>query len=227
MFRPRPRRRRGRRVVLFLLLVPLFTVLQVLALRWIDPPTSAFMLAHRGAEHYEWRDLTHISAELPIAVVAAEDQKFPQHRGFDVDAIRQAIDEAEAGERARGASTISQQVAKNLFLWQGRDWLRKGLEAWYTVLIEALWPKARIVEVYVNIAEFGEGVYGAEAAAQRFFGVPAARLSAAQSALLAAVLPNPKQLLVTAPSQYVRGRQAWIQRQVRQLGGPGYLEAAD
>jgi monofunctional biosynthetic peptidoglycan transglycosylase len=228
MFRPRrPRRRWGRRLLLAVALLALFTVLQVLALRWIDPPTSAFMLAHRGAVQYEWRDLAAISRELPIAVVAAEDQKFPMHRGFDVEAIRLAIDEAEAGERTRGASTISQQVAKNLFLWPGRDWLRKGLEAWYTVLIETLWSKSRIVEVYVNVAEFGDGVYGAEAAAQRFFAVPAARLSAAQSALLAAVLPNPKRLQVAAPSAYVRGRQAWIQRQVRQLGGPGYLEGAD
>jgi monofunctional biosynthetic peptidoglycan transglycosylase len=227
MFRPRPRRRRGRRLLLILACLPLLTLVQVLALRWIDPPTSAFMLAHRGAVQYFWRDLAQISPQLPIAVVAAEDQKFPLHRGFDVDAIRQAIDEAEAGERRRGASTISQQVAKNLFLWQGRDWLRKGLEAWYTVLIEAFWPKSRIIEVYVNVAEFGEGVYGAEAAAQRFFGTPALQLTAAQSALLAAVLPNPRQLLVAAPSPYVRRRQDWIQRQVRQLGGPGYLDRVD
>ena len=225
IFRPRPRRRWGRRLLLAGLAVLLATVLQVLALRWIDPPTSAFMLAHRGAVQYDWRDLDAISPQLPIAVVAAEDQKFPSHRGFDVDAIRDAID--ERGERVRGASTISQQVAKNLFLWAGQDWLRKGLEAWYTVLIEALWPKSRIVEVYVNIAEFGDGIYGAEAAARRFFGVAAADLSAAQCALLAAVLPNPKRLLVASPSTYVRGRQAWIQRQVRQLGGPGYLDAAD
>jgi monofunctional glycosyltransferase len=207
--------------------IPLLTVLQVLALRWIDPPTSAFMLAHRGDVAYEWRDLDAISRELPIAVVAAEDQKFPTHNGFDVDAIRDALDEAEAGERRRGASTLSQQVAKNLFLWSGANWLRKGLEAWYTLLIEALWPKHRIVEVYVNVAEFGEGVYGAEAAARRFFGTGAGNLTPAQSALLAAVLPNPKRLDAAKPSNYVRGRQAWIQRQVRQLGGPGYLDGAD
>ena len=227
MFRPKPRRRRGRVLLLLALAPVLFTLLQVLALRWIDPPVSAFMLAHDGPHRYEWRDLAAISPQLPIAVVAAEDQKFPRHDGFDVDAIREALDEREAGEGSRGASTLSQQVAKNLFLWSGRNWLRKGLEAWYTVLIEATWPKARILEMYVNIAEFGDGVYGAEAAAQQYFGVPAAQLSPAQSALLAAVLPNPKRLQVAAPSAYVRGRQAWIQRQVRQLGGPGYLDGAD
>jgi monofunctional glycosyltransferase len=227
MFRPKPRRRWGRRLLLLAVAVIAFTVLQVLVLRWVDPPTSAFMLAHRGQVRQEWRDLAAISPELPIAVVAAEDQKFPSHRGFDVEAIRDALDEREAGEGTRGASTLSQQVAKNLFLWNGRNWLRKGLEAWYTVLIEALWPKQRILEVYVNVAEFGEGIYGAEAAAQQYFGRPAVQLTAAQSALLAAVLPNPRRLLVAAPSAYVRGRQAWIQRQVRQLGGPGYLERAD
>jgi monofunctional biosynthetic peptidoglycan transglycosylase len=227
MFRPKPRRRWGRRLLLLAVAAIAFTVLQVLVLRWIDPPTSAFMLAHRGQVRQQWRDLDAISPQLPIAVVAAEDQKFPSHRGFDVDAIREALDEREAGEGTRGASTLSQQVAKNLFLWNGRNWVRKGLEAWYTVLIEALWPKRRILEVYVNVAEFGEGVYGAEAAAQQFFGRPAAQLTPAQSALLAAVLPNPRRLLVAAPSAYVRGRQAWIERQVRQLGGPGYLERAD
>jgi len=227
IFRPRPRRRWGRRVLLLALAVLLFTALQVLALRWIAPPTSAFMLAHPGEVAYEWRALGDISSELPIAVVAAEDQLFLQHDGFDVEAIRDALDERENGERSRGASTLSQQVAKNLFLWSGRSWLRKGLEAYYTVLIEALWPKQRIVEVYVNIAEFGDGVYGAEAAAQRYFGRPAAQLSAAQAALLAAVLPNPKLLRADAPSAYVRRRQAWIQRQVRQLGGPAHLQGAD
>lgn len=208
-------------------------IVVVIALRWLDPPTSAFMLSRRfeawRAEQpgfvlrQRWVDAAAISPELPIALVAAEDQKFPQHDGFDVEAIREALDEQGDGG-GRGASTISQQVAKNLFLWSGRSWLRKGLEAYYTVLIEATWPKARILEVYANIAEFGDGVYGAEAAAQTYFGKPAARLSAQESALLAAVLPNPRVLRVAAPSGYVRRRQAWIARQVRQLGGPAYLE---
>lgn len=212
------------------------SILPVAALRWLDPPTSAFMLTRRiealrsgerdFALRYTWVDAEAISPQLPIALVAAEDQKFPVHSGFDVEAIRDALDERRDGN-GRGASTISQQVAKNLFLWSGRSWLRKGVEAWYTVLIETLWPKPRILEVYVNIAEFGDGIYGAEAAAQVYFRKPAARLSASESALLAAVLPNPRVLRVAAPSRYVRRRQAWIARQARQLGGPAYLASPD
>lgn len=228
----RPRRRRwGRRIALVALLALCASILPVVALRWIDPPTSAFMLAHAlgpgrdAALRYEWVDAARISPQLAVALVAAEDQKFPFHDGFDVAAIRDALEQGE-GRAGRGASTISQQVAKNLFLWSGRSWLRKGLEAWYTLLIEALWPKARILEIYANIAEFGEGVYGAEAAAQAYFGKPAAQLSASESARLAAVLPNPKRYRVEAPGPYVLRRQAWIERQVRQLGGPDYLGPA-
>ena len=232
----KPRRRWRRRLLWVSLLLLLASVLPVVALRWIDPPTSAFMLARRSEAwsagdtafrlQYRWVDADAISAQLPIALVAAEDQKFPQHDGFDVEAIRDALDERANGG-GRGASTISQQVAKNLFLWGGRSWLRKGLEAYYTVLIETLWPKPRILEVYANVAEFGDGVYGAEAAARRYFHKPAAQLTAAESARLAAVLPNPKLFRVDAPSAYVRRRQAWIERQVQQLGGPGYLAASD
>lgn len=227
----RGRRRWGRWLVGLPLLLLLASALPVLALRWLDPPGSAFMLARRleawraGDEafrlHWRWVDAAAISPELPIALVAAEDQKFPHHDGFDVEAIREALE--EEGGAGRGASTISQQVAKNLFLWRDRSWLRKAVEAWYTLLIEAAWPKARILEVYANIAEFGDGVYGAEAAAQAFFGKSAARLTAQESALLAAVLPNPRVLRAPSPSPYVRRRQAWIARQVRQLGGPAYL----
>lgn len=209
------------------------SVLAVLLLRFVPPLTSAFMVARwvdarAGGERdfsldYRWRPLDEISAQLPIAVVAAEDQKFPSHRGFDLDAIRSALDAADEGGRLRGASTISQQVAKNLFLWSGRSFVRKGLEAYFTVLIEALWPKRRIVEVYVNIAEFGDGVYGAEAAARHYFGKPASALDARQAALLAAVLPNPRRYRVDPPSPFVAQRAAWIARQVRQLGGPDYL----
>ena len=234
-------RARGRwRVWLIRAVLALFvlSVLPVVLLRWLDPPTSAFMLARRweAAMHDEQRDFVlryrfvgadEISPEWPIALVAAEDQKFPQHHGFDVQAIREAIDEAENGNGSRGASTISQQVAKNLFLWSGRSWLRKGMEAYYTVLIETLWPKARIIEVYANIAEFGDGIYGAEAAAQYFFRKPASRLDARESALLAAVLPNPRRWRVNAPTAYLLRRQNWIQRQVRQLGGPAYLAGSD
>ena len=234
--RRRPRRRLWRILAWSCAALLAASVLPVLALRWLDPPGSAFMLARRiealrdGERDFvlrhRWVDAAAISPQLPIALVAAEDQKFPSHNGFDVDAIRDALDERRGGG-SRGASTISQQVAKNLFLWSGRSWLRKAAEAWYTVLIEVLWPKARILEVYANIAEFGDGIYGAEAAAQVFFRKPAARLNAQESALLAAVLPNPRRLRVDAPSAYVRRRQAWIARQARQLGGPAYLASPD
>ncbi len=217
------------------LLFVLLTTLQVLALRVIDPPTSAFMLDRRvqalragtgGFElRYRWVDWDALSPQLPIALVAAEDQNFPTHSGFDLEAIDKALENNARGRPVRGASTISQQVAKNLFLWDGRSWLRKGLEAWYTLLIELLWPKQRILEVYANIAEFGDGVYGAEAAARAYFGKPAKQLTAAESARLAAVLPSPKRYSVTSPGPYVQRRAAWIARQARNLDGPAYLEA--
>jgi len=211
----------------------LLTTLPVLALRVIDPPTSAFMLdrqwqAFRAGEEgfvlrHDWVDWDALSPELPIALVAAEDQHFPTHSGFDLEAIDKALESNARGGRVRGASTISQQVAKNLFLWSGQSWLRKGVEAWYTVLIELLWPKQRILEVYANIAEFGDGIYGAEAAAQAYFRKPAKRLSAYESARLAAVLPSPKRWSAAAPGPYVQRRTAWIARQARNLGGPAYL----
>ena len=228
--------RKKRRWLLRLLLLPFVllavTVLQVGALAFVDPPTSAFMVWRQldgiGEDGFalrqEWRDHDRISAHLPISLVAAEDQKFPQHRGFDMEAIDKALDSNARGGRVRGGSTISQQVAKNLFLWGGGGYFRKGLEAWYTVLIEALWSKQRILEVYANIAEFGDGVYGAEAAAQAFFGKPASALTAAESARLAAVLPNPKKYSARTPGPYVQRRAAWIQRNARNLGGPAYLE---
>ena len=232
--RPRLRRWLWRAAWGVPLLFVLVTTLQVLALRVVDPPTSAFMLdrqwqAFRAGEalemRYAWVDWDTLSPALPIALVAAEDQRFPVHAGFDLEAIDRAIESNAKGGRVRGASTITQQVAKNLFLWDGRSWLRKGLEAWYTVLIEALWPKRRVLEVYANVAEFGDGVYGAEAAAQAFFGKPAKRLTAAESARLAAVLPSPKRYSARAPGPYVQRRAAWIERQVRNLGGPAYLAA--
>src|SRR5690606_3150412 len=156
--------------------------------------------------------------------IASEDQRFAQHHGFDLEAIRDAAERNARGGRLRGASTISQQTAKNLFLWGGRSWVRKGLEAWYTLLIEALWPKQRILEVYVNIAEFGDGVYGAQAASQRFFGKDASALTAAEAARLAAVLPSPRRYSAANPGPYVQRRTGQIQRQMRQIGGSGYLE---
>lgn len=227
--------RRRRRLWRWLLWLPVLavlgSVLQVLVLRWVDPVLGGGMMLERRIEawragetgyrqRYQWRDWDRISVSLPLAVVAAEDQKFPHHRGFDLRAIEQALAETH---RRRGASTISQQVAKNLFLWSGRSWVRKGLEAWYTVLIETLWSKQRILEVYVNIAEFGDGIYGAEAAAQAYFGKPASALSMREAARLAAVLPSPRRYSAANPGPYVLRQQAWIERQAGQLGGEAYL----
>ncbi len=211
----------------------LLSWLPVLLFRFVPPPTSAFMLERRisaqvhhepnFALHYHWLPWSDISKNVPLAMVASEDQKFPFHHGFDVPAIQDAIQDADQGKRMRGASTISQQTAKNLFLWGGRSFVRKGLEAWFTVLIEVTWPKQRILEVYVNIAELGDGIYGVGAASQRYFGVPASRLDAHQAALLAAVLPSPRRLHANRPSSYVGGRAQWIEQQMQQLGGTSYV----
>ncbi len=174
--------------------------------------------------HSDWVGMDEISPWMGLAVIAAEDQKFPQHWGFDMAAIEKALSHNERHEnRIRGASTLSQQTAKNLFLWDGRSWMRKGLEAGLTLGMETVWSKRRILTVYLNIAEFGEGIFGVEAAAQRYFHKPASRLTQAEAALLAAVLPNPLRFKADAPSGYVRNRQAWIMRQMRQLGGEEYV----
>ena len=241
MATPVKRRSRGRRFLrrLAWLSVALlaFTVLQVVVLRFVDPPFSAFM-AQRQLEAWvggdrdfriahDWRALDRISAHLPVAVIAAEDQRFAEHHGFDLVAIEQARVAHARGGRLRGASTISQQVAKNLFLWNGRSWVRKGIEAWYTMLLEALWPKQRILEVYVNVAEFGDGVYGAQAAARTWFGRDADALEPWQAARLAAVLPSPRRYSVPRPGPYVTRRTSSIQRQMAQIGGTGYLRRLD
>ncbi|EOC0094845.1 monofunctional biosynthetic peptidoglycan transglycosylase [Cronobacter dublinensis] len=173
--------------------------------------------------HSDWVSMDEISPWMGLAVIAAEDQKFPEHWGFDMAAIQKAVSHNERSRRIRGASTLSQQTAKNLFLWDGRSWLRKGLEAGLTLGIETVWSKRRILTVYLNIAEFGEGVFGVEEASQRYFNKPARRLTASEAALLAAVLPNPLRFKATAPSGYVRARQQWILRQMRQLGGESFM----
>jgi monofunctional glycosyltransferase len=197
----------------------------VVAFRWIDPPTSAFMIRERlvAPIRHRWVDGANISPQLKVAVIAAEDQNFPAHYGFDLKSINDALVDRQRGRRVRGASTISQQVAKNLFLWPQQSWLRKGLEAYFTVLIETLWPKQRILEVYLNVAEFGRGVFGVGAAADVYFHKSAARLNPYDAALLAAVLPSPKRMRVNAPSNYVRERQQWILGQMRGLGGTALL----
>jgi len=230
---PKPLKRLLRRLILVLLALALASAIPVLLLRWWDPPTSAYMLAARldaALAHdarfrirYEWVDLEHISPDAALAVIASEDQHFPFHAGFDFRSIREAVRASERGKRLRGASTLTQQVARNLFLWSGRSFVRKGLEAWFTVLIEALWPKERILEVYLNIAQFGRSIYGVQAASETYFRQPAARLTREEAALLAAVLPNPQRLHAERPSQYVLARKEWILGQMRQLGGSAYL----
>ncbi|RWR01533.1 peptidoglycan transglycosylase [[Pantoea] beijingensis] len=173
--------------------------------------------------HSDWVDMDAISPWMPLAALAAEDQKFPTHWGFDVEAISSVLENEPGARQIRGASTLSQQTAKNVFLWDGRSWIRKGLEAGITVGIETVWTKRRILTVYLNVAEFGNGVFGVEEASQRFFHKPASKLTQSEAALLAAVLPNPHQFRVNAPSSYVLRRQQWILRQMRQLGGEGFL----
>ncbi|CNI44518.1 monofunctional biosynthetic peptidoglycan transglycosylase [Yersinia mollaretii] len=175
--------------------------------------------------HSDWVPMDEISPYMALAVMAAEDQKFPEHWGFDVGAIESALSHNQRNQnRIRGASTLSQQTAKNLFLWDGRSWVRKGLEVGLTAGIELVWTKRRILTVYLNIAEFGEGIFGVEAAAQHFFKKSASKLSASEAALLAAVLPNPLRFKANAPSGYVISRQQWILRQMRQLGGKTFLQ---
>ncbi len=232
-----PLGRIARAVLSILLLLVVLSVGSVAVFRWINPPYSAFMAeaqiaAWTGRDssyafRHSWVDLNRISPNLPLSVVASEDQKFPEHWGFDVESIEKAYALNQHSHRVRGASTISQQVAKNLFLWSGRSYFRKGLEAYFTLLIEGFWPKRRILEIYLNIAEFGYGTYGAEAAAQRFFHTSAARLSRGDAAVLAAVLPNPVRLSAAAPSRYVQQRRDWILRQMQALGGSEMLDEID
>jgi monofunctional biosynthetic peptidoglycan transglycosylase len=211
----------------------------VVILRWVDPPTSAFMLETRlnalsegdrtYRTDYQWVSLENISPHAAIAVVASEDQQFPFHAGFDLNSIRESVRASEQGKKKklRGASTISQQVAKNLFLWNGYSFVRKALEAWLTVVMELTWPKERILEVYLNIAQFGKGIYGVEAASSRFFHKPAVRLTSSEAATLAAVLPNPIKMHAERPSAYVSERRDQILGQMRALGGASYLQALE
>lgn len=206
----------------------------VLAIRFVRPPFTAFTLSRQVESiinqekafvlQQQWRSVEQITPNLALAVIASEDQRFPEHRGFDFTQLRKVI-ESRHQRRIRGASTISQQLVKNLFLWSGRSYVRKGLEAWFTILIELTWPKQRILEVYLNVVEFGDGIYGAEAAAQHFFRIHASELSFSQAARLAAVLPNPKKFRVNKPNPHLLARQAWIERQMRQLGGVSFARA--
>lgn len=204
-------------------LVLLLLVGLTLPLRWMDPATSAYITLDQWRNErtirQEWVPYERISDHLKLAVIASEDQKFPHHFGFDVDQIRQAFNSHLDGGRLRGASTITQQLARNLYLWPGRDWIRKGLEAGLTLPLELFVPKHRLLEIYLNIAEFDDGVYGAEAAARHYFGKPASALTRAEAAMLAAVLPAPKRLDAGRPNDYLRERQRWILAQMDNLGG--------
>jgi monofunctional biosynthetic peptidoglycan transglycosylase len=203
------------------------SIMLVMLFRWVDPPYSAVMLQRAitegAAQEHRWVPFELIDPQFALAVLAAEDQRFPEHWGFDTTQIVAAVEDRLDGLPLRGASTITQQVARNLYLWQGRSYLRKGLEVWFTLLLEVFWPKERILEVYLNIAETGKRSFGVGVAAQRYFGRSAADLGARRAALLAAVLPNPVRYRVEAPSAYVRQRQEWILGQMRNLGGVSYL----
>ena len=192
--------------------------------RVVDPPVTFLMLRDRLAGKEVQRQgvpLSAISPHLPRAVIAAEDSRFCQHRGFDREAIEAALRSNQEGGRLKGASTLSQQVAKNAFLWPGRTWLRKGLEAWFTFWLELLWPKARVMEVYLNIVEWDAGVFGAEAAARHYFGKPAARLTAAESARLAAILPSPVTRNAARPGRYTARYARTIEKRMRVVKGDG------
>ena len=218
-----------RRLGLLLLLLVLLSCLPVLLLRWFAPPVTAFMLQkdHSGSRnapyHYHWMDWRELGSKAPLAVMAAEDQKFPDHWGFDVESIHKAVMQRRNNKFLRGASTITQQVAKNLFLWPGRSFIRKAIEAYYAMVIELSWPKQRILEVYLNIAEFGPGIYGVPAASRLYFKKTPRQLSEADAALLAAVLPNPKQFQVDNPTAYVLKRQRWIMQHAARLRQYGWL----
>ncbi|MFG3452441.1 monofunctional biosynthetic peptidoglycan transglycosylase [Stutzerimonas stutzeri] len=221
-----------RRLIKLLFWLTVLSVLLVAVFRWVQPPITGLMV-ERKVESWasgepidlqrSWRPWQTLPDDLKMAVIAAEDQKFADHWGFDIAAIRAAFAHNERGGSLRGASTLSQQVAKNLFLWSGRSWIRKGLEVWFTGWIELLWPKQRILEVYLNSVEWGDGIFGAQAAAQHHFGIGASYLSTTQASQLAAVLPNPREWNAGRPGPHVRQRASWIRQQMRQLGGSHYL----
>ena len=203
------------------------TVLVVFIFKWIDPPTTAFiqsksstgLFASVDEYNYEWKSIEKVSPYFPLAVVSSEDQAFFDHSGFDFNQIQKAMDDIEKGKRFRGASTITQQTAKNLFLWEDQSLIRKGFEAYFTVVIELLWSKKRILEVYINICELGNDIYGVEAASQHYFNKPSERLNQPEAALLATVLPSPLKRNASAPSDYMLIRRDRIIGQMNNLGG--------
>jgi len=204
----------------------LMSVALVLPLRWFDPATTAFMLQDESGREpllHEWVAWEQLGTTAALAVVASEDQRFADHFGIDFTAIQKSIDEQDQRGYVRGASTITQQTAKNLFLWSGRSFIRKGLEAWLTFMIEICLPKKRILEIYLNIAEFGPGIYGVGAASGYFFGTKPVLLNDRQAALLAAVLPSPRRYNAGKPSDFVRERSDWVVMQIQRLRREGWI----
>ena len=201
----------------------LLLVVVLLLLRFVPPPTTAFMLQSPYPVTQDWISIDKLPSYMPLAVVASEDQRFPNHYGVDFAAISKALSQYDDGDSLRGASTITQQTAKNLFLWSGRSFVRKGLEAGFAVSLETLWGKKRILEVYLNIAEFGQGIYGVEAASQHYFGRSASKLTMNQAARLAIMLPSPRTRSPNDLTFYLRQRVIWVERQMQQLG-PDYLK---
>lgn len=216
-----------------LLYFAVFSVISVLLFKWINPFASSIMVQRKADAifsdkkikdlQFEWYSYDEISKQMALAVIAAEDQNFPYHFGFDFGQIEKAIDHHKKGRRLRGASTITQQVAKNLFLWESKSFIRKGFEAYFTLLIELLWSKERILEVYLNIAETGDMVFGVGAASKIYFRKNPKKLNASEAALITAALPNPKRYSVRKASAYMINRQRWILSQMNSLGGVSYL----
>ena len=212
----------------------LFSILWVLVLRWLAPPATLTMLSRRlsgfGPDSlhqpigYRFVGIDEVAPAVPLALIAAEDQNFLHHHGFDFDAMYKAAQRNRTGKKLVGGSTISQQVAKNVFLWQGRSYVRKVAEAYFTFLIELLWGKRRIMEIYLNVAETGPGIFGVEAAAHKYFKTSAARLTRPQAALIASVLPSPNRYSVRRPDGKMRRKAGRVQRGMRQLGGDKHLE---
>lgn len=211
------------------------TLLATLPFRWLEPPTTAFIwrAGHSGlggaaaceSIARQWVDWENISPSMPLAVIAAEDQRFADHWGIDFGAIATALDERILTGRVRGASTITQQLVKNLYLWPGQSLPRKALEAWLTLSLEAVWSKRRILEVYMNVVQFGDCTFGVQAASLEFFGKPAAQLSAQEAARLAAALPNPVRFRVAEPGEHMQQKVVWILEQMQSLGGARLVHA--
>lgn len=215
-----------RKIILFIFVGHL---LYIVALKWINPPITITQITQMVEQNKFKRDYIsgdEMGKNIKLAVIGSEDQKFPTHNGFDLDGIQKAFEHNQKGKKLRGGSTISQQVAKNVFLWQGRSYVRKGLEAYFTFMIEKIWGKERILEMYLNVAEMGIGVFGIEAASEYYFNKPAKDLTKNEAARIAAALPSPRKYNVNPPSSYISSRARHIERQMRNIqGSPGLAEA--